>query len=114
MIEDITRALNVERRRLHALTTQYSAIPGKPGEVNTRLRAIPMFKAEQVERMLRIEIDRDHEGDWLHALHRVGMIDYGASYWDYEGPRTFQNVDVYMVNRLPAPGWRIVNPMVKS
>jgi hypothetical protein len=111
MIEDISRALIVERRRLYSMRVPNLA-PGKSPDEAIRLTA--MFKPEEVDRLLRIEIERDFEGDWLSALHRIGMIDHRTSYWDHEGPRTFQNVDVYMVNRLPAPGWRIVNPMVKS
>lgn len=62
-------------------------------------------------RILRFEIDRDHEVDLLEWLHKTGQL--RAMPWELKGPYQFMGVDVYLVPNLPAPGWRIINPMRK-
>ena len=67
--------------------------------------------ADQACRVLRFEIDRDHEVELLEWLHKNHMLRQMP--WELQGPYQFMGVDVYLVPNLPAPGWRIINPMRK-
>lgn len=89
-----------------------------PGEeVATLPRPAPMFKDDAAARaVLRIEIDRGAEYALAESAYRNHDSSYMARWADYrsgklDGPLTFMGVAVYFVERLPAPGWRVVNPM---
>lgn len=72
------------------------------------------FSPKQIEKMLRVEISRDEMPELIRDL--------GANFQDYvvrehlsgtrEGPFTIEGVAYYEVAALPAPGWRVINPMV--
>lgn len=109
MMDALARALNEHRRALHKQMIQAPA-PGVDASEGFKL--MPRFKPDEIERMLRIEIDRDNDGVWLEWQWRNGMH-INRDQASRDGPRQFQRVDVYIVDTLPAPGWRIVNPMVK-
>lgn len=88
---------------------QASDAAAKDGEA---IQLTPIFyNTEQACRALRFEIDRDHEPDLLQWLHRNHALQKMP--WELEGPYQFMGVDVYLVPNLPAPGWRIINPMRK-
>lgn len=67
----------------------------------------PMCKdTTEASRFLRFEVDRDSECDLREWLYRNG---YGQP--ACVGPLKFMGIDVYVVDHLPPPGWRIINPM---
>jgi hypothetical protein len=67
-----------------------------------------MFAPEQIDRLLRIEIDQTRVPEfWRYSKHSLDAFHRRD---EREGPQTFQGVDLYVVNQLPAPGWRIINP----
>lgn len=62
---------------------------------------------DQARRILRVEVSHSTEGDiWSDpdCPWRYDRI-------DMEGPPRLRGVDVYVVGNLPAPGWRVINPM---
>jgi len=106
MMDVIAKALNEQRRALHR-----TFVPQPPGA--SEIQALTLaFKGSEVERMLRIEIERDLEPEFARWLQYTGQS-VGKSFFAHQGPWTFQGVDVYVVNVLPAPGWRIINPLVR-
>lgn len=78
------------------------------GRYVRRKDAVHLFrKSETVRRVLRVEVSYGVEDDI--------MWDRDCP-WRYEpmdktGPRRIHDVDVYIVPNLPAPGWRVINPM---
>lgn len=112
MLSEIMMAIRYEKRAL----ARYVTVPhgGDPSEV---VRAWDSFRPEQIEQMLRVEIEqaaweelygdlhRDREAGGLMTMmaHKTGRR---------EGPFRIEGVAVYEVTKLPAPGWRVVNPMV--
>ncbi len=67
------------------------------------------FTSDQARRMIRLEVDYERERVIAYTMHRYGF----TALHEREGPTTFEGFDVYVVNRLPEPGWRVVNPMEK-
>ena len=65
---------------------------------------------DQARRILRVELDHDAFDEVAYDLDCPWRYDAH----DMEGPRRLRGVDVYTVNRLPAPGWRVINPMEKK
>ena len=107
MIEDIRRAVNEQRRQLHSLTTLTPISPD-------HCRGVPSFKREQIEAMLRVEVERRHEETlWDDARHDGELFEQfrAVGRGEREGPFTIMGVALYFVDKLPAPGWRVVNPM---
>lgn len=85
-------------------------LPGQPVAVTTAFRPAPMFRKDaDARRVLRIEVDRDREYDIVTYLHESGRL-FDHSHADRIGPRQFDGVDLYVVDQLPEPGWRIINP----
>lgn len=65
---------------------------------------------DEAIRTIRIEIDRDHDGEMIDWLCRNGFGDFLLRS-DHSGPMQFMGVDCYIVRHLPPPGWRVINPM---
>ena len=102
MLEDIERAAQRETRRLMNML------------VGASTRPVMLFtNGEMARRALRIEIDRDSECVVMEALWRSRMIDPGQQR-DRIGPMQIMGIDCYVVDRLAAPGWRIINPFYKA
>lgn len=111
MIEDIRRAVNEQRRYLHSL---HSPQTESEGSTETTFRVRPSFKPEQVEAMLRVEVELRHEETLWSEAHRERselFEQFLANRGDREGPFTIMGVALYFVDKLPAPGWRVINPM---
>lgn len=60
-------------------------------------------------RILRIEVDHNGEVELFREHYRHTGNPYDPN---RVGPLKFEDVDVYVVDRLPAPGWRVINPYV--
>jgi hypothetical protein len=116
MIEDIHNAIRRERAwllGLQALSIRDDT-PGASVESAAELRMERVyFKPAQVTVMLRVEVTRDRESDLWRELR-----DFDPAYSNtlrgldgHEGPATLDGVAVYIVWRLPEPGWRVINPM---
>lgn len=103
LTNDIATALLIERRWLHGMVTH------GPDEAVGGVRVAPAFKSEQVDAMVRIEVDRDHE----HELFRdpSSHLSFQIRSGPREGPLEFMGSALYIVDRLPDPGWRVINPM---
>lgn len=69
----------------------------------------PVKHSDDARRLLRIEVDRDQECNLMRYFYEAGIVTSHPS-GDAEGPNKLDGIDVYVVSRLPAPGWRIVNP----
>lgn len=92
---------------------EYERVGDLPGGQYLRAKgSLPVFRrTDTMHRVLRFEVDRDHEGEMWEWLHRNGYLSNRGL---PEGPLKFMGVDVYLVPKLPAPGWRIINPMRKQ
>lgn len=78
------------------------------GKYLRRKDAIPVFRmSATARRALRIEIDHEAEG----AIVSDRDCPWRYEPWDQEGPKKLHDVSVYIVRNLPAPGWRVINPM---
>lgn len=66
------------------------------------------LRSDTAARILRIEISCKVEADFFHDAARYNMVP--GDYYEREGPMQFMGIDLYIVNRLPPPGWRIINP----
>lgn len=112
MIDDIFRALTVERKRLARMKARGETAIGRTTyrAAATEVISGPSFTGSQIDRLLRIEIAEDNIYELASDLELRGMRFNRQA---HEGPLTLQGVDLYFVPRLPAPGWRIINPMAK-
>lgn len=92
---------------LNALMT---AISDEALQANRRLMMKFPFTADQARRMIRIEVNPDIKmsvDQWLwETWHYGGQSPYGRV-----GPAKLIGFDVYVCRNLPAPGWRVINPM---
>ena len=72
------------------------------------IRLLPICqKTDQARRLLRVEIGYDAQTEiWLDP-----DCPWKYDGFDFQGPRRLLGVDTYVVDRLPAPGWRVINPM---
>lgn len=96
MIEDIRRAVNEQRGIIYR-------------------RSGGFLSSGQVNAMLRVEVDRLHEETLWEAARfdlelRETLLPHARG--ESEGSITIRGVALYFVNRLPAPGWRVINPML--
>jgi len=76
---------------------------------NRRLMMKFPFASDQARRMIRVEINPEVEGaveQWLWETRQ--SFD---SHLTRIGPAKLVGFDVYVVGNLPAPGWRVINPM---
>lgn len=98
----LARALQEE---MHWLRHQVAARDTMP-----RVGPIPpRFSPEQAQAMLRIEATFDAIRS-LYA-HRESL-DFLSPPHRHDEPTTFMGVSLYEVHHpIPAPGWRIINPM---
>ena len=67
------------------------------------------FTADQARRMIRVEVNHEVEcavEQWLWETRQ--SFD---SHLTRVGPAKLVGLDVYVVHNLPAPGWRVINPM---
>lgn len=77
----------------------------------------PLFRDQEKARaVLRIEIDRQAEYTFFESANRIGetgALEKWRAYraGELKGPMTFLGVAIYFVESLPAPGWRVVNPL---
>lgn len=62
---------------------------------------------DHARRILRVELGYDAQGEVWMDPDCPWKFDPG----DMEGSRRLLGVDTYFVDRLPAPGWRVINPM---
>lgn len=121
MIKELSKAVHAEVRALHTMQAPENLVPVIRAEsvpVVTEYRAPPpMFRNDAVVRaLLRIEMDRDAEYRIMETLGRGNGPDLLHAWQEYrshskDGPMTFMGVAVYFVEKLPAPGWRVINPM---
>lgn len=84
------------------------------GRANTSLRHgfVPPVSLPQMQAILRIEATMTALDAIVaeEAQFRQGYID---AYAPWDAPQKFMGVTLYVVPYpLPAPGWRVVNPMV--
>lgn len=91
-----------------AQNIEYAREEDSIGRYVRRKDAVHLFrKSETVRRVLRVEVSHGVEDDIMWSRDCP---------WRYEpmdkpGPRRIHDVDVYIVPGLPAPGWRVINPM---
>lgn len=122
MTDDLGKAVTMAVASLRRMRAPESMVTLALAQRNlcplaTLPRPAPMFKDDAAARaVLRIEIDRDAEYALAESAYRNHDNSCMARWADYrsgklEGPLTFMGVAVYFVERLPAPGWRVVNPM---
>lgn len=121
MIKELSEAVHAEVRALHTMQAPENLLPvslAGTEPVVTKYRAPPpMFRNDTVVRaVLRIEMDRDAEYRIMETLGRGNGPDLLHAWQEYrghskEGPMTFMGVAVYFVEKLPEPGWRVINPM---
>lgn len=86
------------------------------------LPTVPAHKIDFIRRTLRVEIDRDHEYGLLmwKRLNYMPPIAFapgdalGSINSMPTGPHEFEGVSWYVVNHLPAPGWRVINPFAEA
>jgi hypothetical protein len=106
------------------------ADPARPldlGELTTAIRrAIRWCGAERgidpqiAERIVRIEIDQDAEAKLGYQLQRNlgpnanAYSEVFPRFGTCNGPGKFMGVDLYVVGTLPAPGWRVINPLMRQ
>ena len=60
--------------------------------------------------ILRIEVSRDTMSEIFMEMRREQDI-YSYMRGEMEGPPKIVGVALYEVGALPAPGWRVVNPL---
>lgn len=102
LFEEIRAAVHVQRRRLHNTYHPDKFDPAKMA---------PSFKADQVEEMLRVEIDRDCQDRILsRADWEVRDLWLGGPK-GRPSPLKVDGISWYVLDQLPAPGWRVINPM---
>ncbi len=65
---------------------------------------------DQARRLLRVELDHEAEA----AIWNDPDCPWRWEPFYMEGARRLRGVDAYVVNKLPAPGWRVINPMVEK
>lgn len=106
MINDILRELRPHLRRLH------SAVRPEQGFLtdNEPVNLTPVFSPAQVRAMLRIEVDREREIEVMRDRDAL-TLGLRQQWQEGTGPLELEGVALYVVNRLPAPGWRVINPM---
>lgn len=91
----------------HALM---SAIRDEALQANRRLMMKFPFTPDQARRMIRVEVNPDIEmavEQWMWETRHYGV----QSPHDRVGPAKLIGFDVYVTRNLPAPGWRVINPM---
>jgi uncharacterized membrane protein len=103
MLKDVMAAVRRERARL--LDT--GSIQGVEPLTVTRC-----FKPGEVTAMLRVEYARDVaitlQSEFMAMIYETVIIPHLTG---RDGPITVEGVAYYMVERLPMPGWRVINPM---
>lgn len=78
-------------------------------QANRRLMMKFPFTSDQARRMIRVEVNHEVEcavEQWLWETRR--SFD---SHLTRVGPPKLVGFDVYVIRNLPAPGWRVINPM---
>lgn len=68
----------------------------------------PLMSDGLIRRALRVEIAQAWEDAFMCGL--FSDITTRDLVRDRDGPFTYQGIAWYFVERLPAPGWRVVNP----
>ena len=120
LFDDIAHAVIVEKRRLLA-TRSIAPLSLEEAEETKALerrpvgKVAPSFRTEQVDAMLRVELDQHLDQKMWDSLRdrpteALAFMDHCVR-GTAKGPWTIANVAVYLVRSLPAPGWRIINPM---
>lgn len=78
-------------------------------QANRRLMMKFPFTGDQARRMIRVEVNHEVEMDFEQWIWETCQ-DYRSPH-DRVGPSKLVGFDVYVVRNLPAPGWRVINPM---
>lgn len=102
--QDLARALRDEMRHLRHQVAARDTMPVS-GPIP------PRFSPDQAMAILRIEATFEAV-DSLRACRDFLSFVPSASAFNHDQPLTFLGVALYEVRHpLPAPGWRIINPM---
>ena len=108
----LTTALYAAKRRVLGYASPVSDVAPASAQDGAMLLK-PCFRPEQVDRMLRVEVSHECLDEIMRDADpstRMGFIEAERA----GGPGKIMGVDVYTVRGLPAPGWRIINPMEKA
>ena len=107
---ELARAVQQEAR---SLLQTVAMKPGAGAEATDAVpRPRPLFSRAQVNAMLRIEASRDAFWKLEETDGRTGYFDCPFDHHNGLAPRKFIGVTIYPVDYdLPAPGWRVINPM---
>lgn len=109
----ITGVWEAKRSLLRHQSPVDGGMTGLHGDVAT-FRLAPTFNSRQVEAVLRVEVSvRLREDLWAQACDDRNFADQLTTYFTgkLQGPLTVEGVALYFVSSLPAPGWRVVNPL---
>ena len=110
VVDDIIKAARTEIRRLMASRSFADSPLDAALAKETMAHVRPLISRQSMAvRIIRIEVDHDVDCDIAAWRYRYGCGD-DLTRSDHIGPRTLMGIDVYVVDRLPAPGWRVVNP----
>lgn len=88
------------------ITAMRAAIMRATHSIGFRALSLSM---EQVRRLIRIEVDQEAA---IKLRYQTNPI-YPEARHAY-GPKQYMGIDLYVVDVLPPPGWRVINPLDPS